>query len=549
MTAATGRPGDGPDESRIAELEAARWHAFEDAQREADTLFAQYQLSQLLASGVDVADLGHAVLDELMRHDRARAGALWLTPSGGGPLALIASVADEAAQHAPPPTPPERFADAEAAAAWCRAFGCWGVPLEESLDTGDGFRVETVGFVALSPIPPRRRDEQASFLPRVRHELALAFRAAQLRDALEQERSLLSAILDGATDSIVAVDAERRVVRLNRAALALLDAPADLGSTGCRDLLGCARRQPGGDSHRLRCGAECPFAEVIGGGAPITGREQTVVGRQDEEIAVSASYAPMAGGGAVAVIHDLRGARALERLRATFVAAVSHDLRTPLALISAYVDTLLGLELDADARRRAVEGIGNAARRLDDLVEEILDVAHLEADRIALRRGRTSVGSIIGRVAGEFGDAPGTPPIDVTIPPDLPAVDVDPDRVAQVLDNLVANASKYGPPDGRIRIRASVRERMVVVSVQDEGAGIDAAEREQVFERFFRGRDARRRGIPGSGLGLYVCRRLVEAHGGEIWVDDQAPGTSISFTLPIAPSRGRRAANWAPGTR
>ncbi|HXQ95731.1 MAG TPA: ATP-binding protein, partial [Candidatus Acidoferrales bacterium] len=109
-----------------------------------------------------------------------------------------------------------------------------------------------------------------------------------------------------------------------------------------------------------------------------------------------------------------------------------------------------------------------------------------------------------------------------------------------------------GGTGGRISIRASQRDRRVVVSVEDEGVGIDPAEREEVFERFYRGRQARTGNTPGSGLGLYVCRRLVEAHGGEIWVDDRERGTSISFTLPAAAtSRTRRtpAAPWPTGAR
>jgi len=512
-------------------------------------MFAQYQLSQLLASGAGVADLGTAVLDELRRHDDTPAAALWLTPPGGGPLTLVAAVLDDPTSG-PDGAVPERLEDASAASDWCSRSGWSGVPLEESRDAGGGFEQHSIGFVALAPRGAWDTTEPPSFLPRVRHELAMAFRAAQLREALARDRSLLQAILDGATDAIVAVDAQGAMVRLNRAALALLDLSPEAVPGSCRDLLGCARPRSGVDGRQLRCGPRCPFAEVIHGAPPIVGREQTVMGRHDEEIPVLVSYAPMtgAGAGAVAVIHDLRAANALDELRSTFVAAVSHDLRTPLALITAYVDTLLGLDLDEEARRRAVQGIGNAARRLTSLVNEILDVAHLEGDRIALRRGPASLSAIVTRVAAEFGDAPGIPPIDLLLPPDLPPVDVDADRIAQVLDNLVTNAAKHGGSGGRISIRASQRDRRVVVSVEDEGAGIDPSEREEVFERFYRGRQARTGNTPGSGLGLYVCRRLVEAHGGEIWVDDRDRGTSISFTLPaVATSRTRRsvAAPWS----
>ena len=548
--------------ARLAALEADRWRSFEDAQREADTMFAQYQLSQLLASGAGVSELSAAVLDELLRHDEARAGALWLSPPGGGTLSLMAAVGEGAGggrQDAGDQVAPElarvptTFADAAAAVGWCRGAGWSGTPLEESRDTGDAFEVRTVGFVALLGDPAAGRDELPRFLPRVRHELAIAFRAAQLRETLTRERSLLSAILDGATDAIVAVDGQRVVVRLNQAALALLDVPPESVPAPCHELLGCTVGTAAGGGARPRCGTRCPFEEVLAGGSPIVGREQAVLGRNGEEIPVVVSYARMTGpdAGAVAVMHDLRASRALDELRSSFVAAVSHDLRTPLALITAYVDTLLGLDLDEETRHRSVEGIGKAAERLTSLVNEILDVAHLESDRIAVRREPASISAIISRVASEFGDAPGMPPIEVSVPSDLPPVHVDADRIAQVLDNLVANAAKYGGAVAPITIRAARHEGGVVVSVEDEGTGISPSERERVFERFYRGRQARGGGTPGSGLGLYVCRRLVEAHGGSIWVDDREHGTSISFTLPVAaPVRARRTrgGGWTGGT-
>ena len=564
--------------ARLAALEADRWRSFDDAQREADTMFAQYQLSQLLASGAGVAELSAAVLDELLRTDEASAGALWLTPPSGGALALIAAAGDGASvgrsragdraapEAAEPPVtpagvpaapeaaePPATFADAAAAAEWCRAAGWSGVPLEESRDNGDAFEVRTVGFVALRAHRTAGGGEPPQFLPRVRHELAIAFRATQLRETLTRERSLLSAILDGATDAIVAVDGQRMVVRLNPAALGLLDVPPESVPAPCRELLGCEPGTAAEHGGRPRCGTRCPFEEVLAGGSPIVGREQTVLGRNGKEVPVVASYARMTGpdAGAVAVMHDLRAARALDELRSSFVAAVSHDLRTPLALITAYVDTLLGLDLDEATRRRSVEGIGKAAEHLTSLVNEILDVAHLESDRIALRREPASISAIVSRVAAEFGDAPGMPPIEVSVPPDLPPVDVDADRIAQVLDNLVANAAKYGGAVAPITIRAGRRDGAVVVSVEDQGEGIEPSERDRVFERFYRGRQVRGGSAPGSGLGLYVCRRLVEAHGGSIWVDDRDHGTSISFTLPLATStrgRGVRGAGWVGAT-
>jgi PAS domain S-box-containing protein len=231
------------------------------------------------------------------------------------------------------------------------------VTLEERRDLGElGFREQAIGFVAVGAGPgrPLEADHQR-FLATVRHELALAFRTAQLRDTLWRERATLSAILDGVGDAIIAVDGEGRIVRLNEAAGHLLG--VDTSSTAglsCRTFLGCA-----GELGTFRCGPVCPFGEILGGTPPITNREQTVVSSDGTRIPVAASYARMPGpeAGAVAVLRDLRAAHALDEMRSSFVAAVSHELRTPLALVSGYVQSLLHLPLDARTERQYLERV------------------------------------------------------------------------------------------------------------------------------------------------------------------------------------------------
>jgi signal transduction histidine kinase len=555
MSARAGASDKRPQRRRAARLwalEADRWRSFEDAQREADTMFAQYQLSQLLASGGDLSALATAVLDELLRACDASAGALWLSAPGEPELELVASVREhvsgtgrQGGHRRLRPVLPRVFADAGAATAWCRRHGWQGVALEERRDLGErGFEQALVGFVALgAPAGSALTPEHARFLALVRHELAMAFRAAQLREALASERSLLSAILDGASEAIIAVDATRQVVRLNQAALSLLhDAEAQPQGATCREYLGCGPDEHAQDG-RLRCGQTCPFEDVLRGAAPITNREHSIIGRDDVEVPVVGSYARMSGpdAGAVAVLRDLRAARAIDELKSSFVAAVSHELRTPLALIRGYVESVLHLELEPEAQRRFIVRIGQAADRLSELVGEILDTAHLESDRLALRRERVELAEVVGSLTADLAELPGTPPVAVDVPADLPRVDADPARLTQVLANLVANAAKYGGgKDARITVRARHSGRTVVVTVEDLGAGIAADERAHVFERFYRGGRVRQTSTPGSGLGLYVCQRLVEAHGGHIWLDDPPVGTSVSFSLPVAAIGGRR---------
>lgn len=537
-----------PEEHESA-LEAERRRVFEDAQHEADTVFAQYQLSQLLALGGDLPVMASSVISELVRDGNAVWGALWLAAPGEGILELVAQEPGGRAeagdggvsrtQAGRPEVVPTRFAGAGAAEDWTRRNGWRGVTLDERRDLGEGtIDARIVGFLALRPpdggeLPP----DGIRLLALVRHELAIAFRGAQLREALAREQALLAAILDGVNDAIVAVDDRRQVVRVNPAAATLLGGPrARQRTLTCRELLGCGpvRAADGAGEERLRCGPGCRFEEVISGRSRLVECEQVVLARDGREVPVAAAYSYMPGPrpGAVAVLRDLRADRSVEELRGSFLAAVSHDLRTPLSLITGYVDSLLALDLDPAEQRRSVERIGHAAARLAELVEELLDLTHFESSALGLQRSRMHLSAVVTRLASDLGESPGMRPVHVAVPSDLPQVEIDAIRIGHVLSNLVDNAQKYGG-DGPITVSARRDRSQVIVTVHDRGGGITPDERTKVFDRFYRGRDARS-GTQGSGLGLYVCRRLVEAHGGRIWVESETSGSAISFSLPIA---------------
>jgi signal transduction histidine kinase len=240
----------------------------------------------------------------------------------------------------------------------------------------------------------------------------------------------------------------------------------------------------------------------------------------------------------VAVLRDLRADRALDELKSSFVATISHELRTPLALISGHAQSLLHLDLDAEARRRHLVQIGDAVERLTTLVDEVMDISHLESDGLALHRRPVDLAGVLRSFAAEQAELPGAPPVTLDLAPGLPPVDADPARLRQVLANLAANTAKYAGRGARVTIRARRPDpAMAVVTFADNGQGIPPDEQENAFKRFFRGRTVRESRIPGSGLGLYICRRLVEAHGGWIRLDATTRGTSISFSLPVAVRR------------
>jgi signal transduction histidine kinase len=542
-------------EARVRELEAERRRVFEDAQREADAVFAQYQLSQLLAAGGRVDEIAAAVLAEVARAASAAGAALWLASPPGPALALVATFPGD------PDDPvgrgwaavPHRFADTAAAARWTAVGGWSGITLPEGRavggdDPGSG-PAGAVGYLAVRgdaavPLEP----DHVRYLATVRLELAVTLRAAQLRASLAREQATLAAILEGATDAIVGVDAGRRIVRLNAAAAALVGTTARVG-TGmrCSEFFGCAAQSPG-LAHELAearppagadllCGARCPFEEVLETGRPIVGREIRVGHRDGTAIPVAASVSrmPVPDGGAVGVLRDLRASRSLDDAKTSFVAAVSHELRTPLALIDGYTQSLLRLDLDAATGRRHLERIAGATERLKALVDDIIDVSQLENDALALRRSPVALDGLLRAFLAERADAIDVRPVSLVLPRGLPRVDADATRVRQVVANLIQNAEKHAGRAAPIEVRARRLDPMtVVVTVIDGGRGIAAEDRDHVFERFYRGARAQDGQVPGSGLGLYLCRRIVEAHGGWIRLDATTRGTSVSVGLPVA---------------
>ncbi|MGC8633254.1 MAG: sensor histidine kinase [Candidatus Limnocylindrales bacterium] len=217
-------------------------------------------------------------------------------------------------------------------------------------------------------------------------------------------------------------------------------------------------------------------------------------------------------------------------LRSILVAAAAHELRSTLSLVSGYSQSLQYLALDAPTRRQYLERIISAATALAECADELVELA--DDERPPLRREPMAIAWLVERANRELTTGE-SHTLERSIPPGLPLVEVDPAWVLHVLRNLVTNARRHGAGEGAVAIHAQLRGEFVVVSVVDRGRGIDPEDRPHVFEPFYRGAHARSAGVPGSGIGLYVCRRLIEAQGGEIWLDETTAGTSISFSLPV----------------
>jgi signal transduction histidine kinase len=213
----------------------------------------------------------------------------------------------------------------------------------------------------------------------------------------------------------------------------------------------------------------------------------------------------------------------------TFLAAVAHEIRTPLSALRLATSVSLGAGSDQHGRLSLVH---RQVARLDRLVSDLLETAHIEAGQLELYRERVDVRAIVESVVSLFASTSESHPVLAQLPQEQVIASCDPGRVEQVLNNLVSNAIKYSPGGGSVSVVLEPRPGAVAVSVADEGVGIPKGEIESIFEPFHRGR-ALQRQVAGVGLGLYVSRRIVEAHGGRLHVASiEGQGSTFEIVLP-----------------
>ncbi len=239
----------------------------------------------------------------------------------------------------------------------------------------------------------------------------------------------------------------------------------------------------------------------------------------------------------VYTFRDATHDRRLEDLRSQFVATISHEIRTPLASLHGAALTLREHDLPAQTQDDLLEMIAEQSNRLANLVEEILVAGQLDSGSLRVVADTFDPEELVRgvlTVARSRVDKETT--IEVVVPPVVPKVHGDGERTRQVLLNLLDNAIKYAPSGRRIEVRLEAVGDRLRFSVQDEGLGIPAGEQERIFDKFYRLDPDQRRGIGGTGLGLYICRELVRSMHGRIWVESEpGKGTTFAFELPAEP--------------
>jgi PAS domain S-box-containing protein len=385
-----------------------------------------------------------------------------------------------------------------------------------------------VGRLYLKPFDEAEVALLESIAQSIRHALE-RLRLTEERDRLyreAEERGQAARVLDSVADGVFLVDSTGIVRLWNAAAEAVTALPADavVGRPAEEAIPGWAA---------------VASSIVVGSGPAASPRRATTVPLEADgrELWLSITGVGFAEG-TVYAFRDLTDERQLERLKADFIATVSHELRTPIAAVHGAAKTL-GREdvvLSDEAQGLLLAVISEQSERLADIVNDILLASQLDDGKLALATERVDAADVARRVIkAARTHAPRGLTLELVAPPALPPVAADPDKLQQVLANLVSNAVKYSPDGGRVEVRFEPREPDLCITVRDEGLGIDESELPRIFEKFYRVDPNMTRGASGSGLGLYICRELVRRMGGSISVTSTPQvGSTFSVLLPLA---------------
>jgi signal transduction histidine kinase len=365
-------------------------------------------------------------------------------------------------------------------------------------------------------------------------QAAIAVRNAQLYSQIRHEKQRMDTLLDSVADGILILTSDLVIERSNPAFARLYAAPVE-------KIVG----RPHGEIIRwARLQTSATLEQAEAGGWPLTPNATLYVeGDLDRPsgvpLPVGITYAPMLSQegyliNVIASVRDITRFREAEELKSTFISVISHELKTPVALIKGYVGTLRREDAawNRDIVRDSLEVIEDEADRLTELIENLLDATRLQTGTLTLNRSDVNLERTAVRIAARFRTQVSQHEITVDFPPDFPVILGDEDRLEQVFYNLLSNSVKYSPAGGEIRISGQARQQQVIICISDQGPGIAAGDIPHVFDRFYRSSDASRT-TKGAGLGLFLSRAVIEAHGGRIWVDPKpGQGARICFSLP-----------------
>lgn len=368
-------------------------------------------------------------------------------------------------------------------------------------------------------------------------QAAIAVHNARLYEQLATEKQRLDAILRHSADGIMLLNPDLTVESINLALARM---------TGMRTEE--AQGIPHGELIRWAHRETVQELEsAVAEGWPYHGQSMLYVEgdlkhTSDSLLSVGITYAPLFNSrdelrNIIGNVRDITKFREAEEAKTTFISVISHELKTPVSVIKGYASTLNRDDVDWDKQtvQKGLTVIDEETDKLSELIDNLLDASRLQLGTFKLQFGQVNLEKLAQKVAEKFIPQTEKHDIVVSFPPDFPPIQGDERRLGQVLTNLVNNAIKYSPRGGTIIISGEQVANGVRVSVSDEGIGLVPGQEESIFDRFYRVDNALTRETQGAGLGLYIVRSIVDAHGGRIWVEsEQAHGTTFTFELPLS---------------
>ncbi len=373
----------------------------------------------------------------------------------------------------------------------------------------------------------------------VANRLAVLIENAELYNEVNSRRERWEAVFKFTEEGIVVFNRKGRVVGFNPAA-------AKITGMSMNEVMGkrfidvVKTVSPEG----LDLSAMSPIGRVLDEGDVVTKRQQLIQSKSGQTIWTEVSYSPIYNDdhvvtSGIALISNIQKEREIEAVKSDFISIVSHELRTPLTAIKGFLSMLLKQDFGTLTEKQFhfMNRVYQTNQRMIGLVEDLLDMSHIESGKIRLKVGPLAMEPVINEVVSELASKGFERQImlKVSRKQKLPLVLADETRLRQILTNLVDNAIKYSLPKSEVTIDFKVHANELVTSVKDQGVGITAVHIERLFQRFGRIYNPMSMQAGGTGLGLYIVKNLVESHGGRIWVTSrEGKGSRFSFSLPVA---------------
>jgi PAS domain S-box-containing protein len=557
-------------EQRVEERTQELAEALEDLTEERDRVETLYRITSELSSSLDLSYVLNQAMELVVDAVGAdRASTLMLDSSGQ----LIYRAALGVDIDLPPGGTATRFSVGEGLAGWVveqreavivpdiLEDPRWVEPENRDREYRSALAVpllmgnEVLGALLLLHTAPDYFDEEHLHLVEAAAvQVAYAVNNAELYNVIQEQAKRLGgmlkaqkveaaksqAVLEGVADGVMVADAEGKVMLFNAAAERILGLSREeaIGRT-TKEMLGLYGSQAQDWMQTIAEWAEQP--------EDYDAEEYLAAQLEIEDRTVSVHLAPVLMGneflGTVSVFRDVTAEVEADRAKTEFVSMVSHELRTPMTSIKGYTDLLMmeAVGTLTDKQRNFLSVIKGNAERLKMLVDDLLDISRIESGRMEVSPEEMQVGDVIDQAIKVMKARAEEEELTLrsNVPSELPIVQADPDRVNQILTNLLENACRYTPADGEVIVSADVQGDEVVISVRDTGIGITPEDQRKIFDRFFRAEDPVVQKAPGTGLGLSIVKSLVEMQGGQLEVESEPEeGSTFTFTLPVLTHEG-----------